>query len=82
MTTTLASILAWHDHHDGWGPGPWWPLLWILFWGAVVGGFLWWRRRHPSRRDAAAVLAERYAQGAISDEEYRQRRAVLSERAG
>jgi putative membrane protein len=78
-TATISTILTWHGHHGGWGPGPWWPLAWLLFWGAVAVGVLWWRRRHPARPNAEAVLAERYAQGDISDEEYRQRRAVLSE---
>jgi putative membrane protein len=80
MTTTTSLILAWHDHHGGWGPGPWWPLAWLLFWGALVVGVLWWRRRPSVRRDAETVLAERYARGDITDEEYRHRRDVLSER--
>jgi putative membrane protein len=68
-----------------WGPGPWWPIfpiLWFaLFWGALI--FVGFRvRRGWGRRDAGeVVLAERYARGEISVDEYRERLAVLKERA-
>ena len=70
--------------HAGWGPGPWWPifpLFWIVFWGVVIfalfrfrGGR--WRQGHS----AQDVLAERYARGEISVQEYRERLSVLRER--
>jgi putative membrane protein len=74
---------------DHWHGGPWWGLwlAWmILFWGAVL--FLIFRvarRRGPwgtwgpwqQERTGHSVLAERYARGEISEEEYRQRLAVL-----
>lgn len=72
--------------HAG-GPGGWWPifpLLWFaLFWGAVVFvGFRFrrnWAGRFP-RGSAESVLAERYARGEISVQEYRERLGVLRER--
>ena len=70
------------------GPGGWWPifpLLWFaLFWGALFFfGFRFrrnWVRREPGA-SAEAVLAERYARGDISVQEYRERLAVLKEGA-
>jgi putative membrane protein len=64
------------------GPGAW-GLLFPLFWLAVVVGlvFLFRRRWHTDHvRSGRAVLAERYARGEISEEEYRSRAAVLKER--
>jgi putative membrane protein len=63
----------------GWGGGPWFlffPLLWIAL---FVGAFFLFRRRHDhwQRHSAEEVLAERYAKGEISADEYRQRLGVL-----
>ncbi|HEY1330519.1 MAG TPA: SHOCT domain-containing protein [Actinomycetota bacterium] len=63
----------------GWGAGPWF-LFFPLFWIAIlVGvGLLFRRGRgHWHSNSGAAVLAERYARGEITEEEYRQRRTVL-----
>jgi putative membrane protein len=66
----------------GWGPGPWF-LVFPLFWLAAVATFaLIFRRRRwrfPDERSAGEVLGERYARGEISEDEYRQRLAVLRE---
>ncbi|HEY3051054.1 MAG TPA: SHOCT domain-containing protein [Gaiellaceae bacterium] len=62
--------------HDDWGH-PWWP-IWPILWVAVAGTLVWLiaRRRHrphdPLDR-AREVLAERYARGEITGEEYRTR---------
>ncbi|RKN45063.1 SHOCT domain-containing protein [Streptomyces hoynatensis] len=77
-----------HFDHDG-GPGPW-VLLFPVIWAAVAFCAVWllrrtaWRRgfgpgghRHPG--SPLAVLGRRYAAGEIDAEEYRERRAVLSE---
>ena len=64
------------------GPGPW-VLVFPLFWVAVVVGLVFlFRRRWGTDhvRSGRAVLAERYARGEISEEEYRSRAAVLKER--
>jgi putative membrane protein len=67
------------------GGGPWhlvFPLLWL---GVIVALVLLWR---PGRRGrwqthtAQEVLAERYARGEISVEEYRQRLDVLKRKDG
>lgn len=67
--------------HAGWGPR--FGFLWIvLIWGAVA--FFFWRRR-GWRRDPSvsgeAVLAERFARGEITEDEYRERLRVLKESA-
>ncbi|OKI14043.1 SHOCT domain-containing protein [Streptomyces sp. CB03911] len=80
--TPAATALA--DY--GWvGPGPW-ILLFPLFWIAVVLLVVLVLRRTfrgrcwAGRPDAPlAVLGRRYAEGAIDAEEYRARRAVLTE---
>jgi putative membrane protein len=71
VTTVLAGA--------GWGGGPWFllfPLLWIAL---VVGAFFLFRRRSDrwQTNSAEEVLAERYARGEISADEYHQRRGVL-----
>ncbi len=83
MVELLATIGE-HAHRDfGWyGFGFIFPLLfWVLIFGAI---FFFARRRRDWHewhgvRSGESVLAERYAKGEISEEEYRQRKAVLRE---
>jgi putative membrane protein len=71
-TLVLANSGDW-DH--GWAL---WPLMWV-FWIALVtlGVWLVMRRTRPSEErgldSARRILAERYARGEISSEEYRER---------
>jgi putative membrane protein len=65
-----------------WGPGPWF-LVFPLFWLAVVVGlalFFGGRRHHGRVGSAQAVLAERYARGEITEEEYRRALSVVKEK--
>lgn len=73
---------AWGWNQAGWGGGGWWWLagpLWMLFWLAVLGAGAWLvvrtvQRRQPGPHDRARdILAERYARGEVSSEEYRER---------
>ncbi|MER6396441.1 SHOCT domain-containing protein [Kitasatospora sp. NPDC001603] len=71
--------------HDGHWPGPW-ILLIPLAWAAVVFLVIVVLRRTVWRRGCGggadhplAVLGRRYAEGAIDAEEYRAKRAVLTE---
>jgi putative membrane protein len=72
--TLLATSENW-DH-------AWWP-LWLVFWLAVVGAVVWYvtRRRGggpPSGVDRARdILAERFARGELTAEEYRERLGQL-----
>ena len=71
-----------------WGAHPWFlffpllflPMLWIGFF--LLGRRLWLRRSRaqdlsPRRDTAESVLAHRYANGEIDDQEYTSRLAVL-----
>jgi putative membrane protein len=78
MNTVLASLLA----ADDWGHHHWWP-LWLLFWAALIGLGTWLivkrRDRHADPLDRAReILAERYARGEITGDEYRERLADLA----
>ena len=82
VMTTATQVLA---HSTDWGPGPWWPLFplfWVLVWGVVIFAVFRFRRggRWHQGRSAEDVLAETYARGDISVEEYRERLGVLRER--
>jgi putative membrane protein len=63
------------NNSDGWGH-PWWP-LWLLFWAALIGTGVWLVLKRRDHRDpldpARGVLAERFARGEMSGDEYRQR---------
>lgn len=80
----IATALEMVGHGAGWGPAGWWPifpLFWVLLWGAVIFALFRFRRgygAHPGR--AEDVLAERYARGEITVEEYRERLDVLKEK--
>lgn len=78
---TLASM----GTHGGWGAGPWWPifpLFWIVFWGVLIFAVFRFRRggRWHNGHSAENVLAERYARGEISVDEYRERLSVLKQK--
>jgi putative membrane protein len=87
--TVVGALLPLADgwHHDGWG-GPWF-LLFPLFWVIVILGIIWlvrgappWRRSRsgaPRVETGIDVLERRFAEGGISADEYRERRAVLEE---
>ena len=55
-----------------------------LFWGAIILGLVWLVRDGPRRRQAGpeetalTILDRRFAEGALSLEDYHQRRSVLT----
>lgn len=71
------------DHMDGWSAGGWIAMAigMILFWALVVLGVVWLLRAQPwnqdRREDPLDLLDRRLAEGAISAEDYRERRAIL-----
>lgn len=89
MLAQMASYAAMVQADPRWdGPGPWhgggpgwWLIFPILFWIVVVSavGYLTYRRspRQSARGAAERILAERFARGEISEDELKQRRAVL-----
>lgn len=81
---TYLTMLA-SDHDHGW----FWfwpivPLFWVLVFFLVARLFFWRNRRGPwgarfAGPDPRAILAERYARGEITLEEYRERLGNLEE---
>jgi putative membrane protein len=80
----IAYGLTWLlTHGDGWGrDGGWWWLfgpLMLAFWIGITAAAVWFVTRtfrqqpRTATERAADVLAERYARGEISTEEYRER---------
>ena len=79
--------LADFDGHMDWGGG-WGALMvvgMILFWALVIVGIVWLLREFASGRatpeksddDPLRTLDRRLAEGAISPDDYRERRAIL-----
>ncbi|MCL3818074.1 hypothetical protein [Aeromicrobium wangtongii] len=80
----LTQLLT-NDHgYDG--PGPWWPLLPLMWFAFFILAALIFMRAGRARRSGhgrcagEARLAERFATGEIDESEYRQRLAVLREK--
>lgn len=78
------SVLALHAGWDG--PGPWIGFAWLVIIGTVVGFWIFRASRgrgcgfgHRGQGSAEAALAERYARGEITEDEYRKARAVLKD---
>jgi putative membrane protein len=72
----LAALPLLADRNEDWGHH-WWP-LWLLFWAALIGTVIWLIMRRRDRRGdpldrGREVLAERYARGELTGEEYRER---------
>ena len=76
--------MGWHGQGGNWNG--WWALAWVcwmlIIWGwiAALAVFVVRRWRRSPRRPATApeeILAERYARGEITTEEYQERLAVL-----
>lgn len=87
VTTSLTALAGQGGPWQGGGGPPFPVLLFPLFWLLLIGGLvavavLGRRRREAAagRRSGERLLAERYADGSIEDEEYRARRAVLREK--
>ena len=68
--------------------GGWWivMMIWmVLFWVAVVAGVVWLARggfaerwRAEPRESPLEILDRRFAEGAMSADEYRERREVIA----
>jgi putative membrane protein len=80
-----AALLDPWDHH-GWGGAGWmwlWGGLMMLFWVALVAAVVWFVATRSGARPAGPadrareILAERYARGDITGDEYRERLDTL-----
>jgi putative membrane protein len=80
MTSFAQEVGPWR-----WGGGPWFPffplipLFWLLLIGGLVFALVRWGRPHgPTGLERAReILAERFARGEISPNEYRERLEAL-----
>ena len=77
----LALMLA----NDGGPGGEWWPIFPLLWFALIAGAIFFFGKRarrgmhqHPYL-SGQAVLAERYARGEISEQEYQDRLTVLKQ---
>lgn len=87
MNPALIAPLA-----DGWGMhgdvSGWWMIvmmpLMLLFWAGIVFGIVWLARggfdtrREPREETPSEILDRRFAEGAISAEDYNERREVIA----
>jgi putative membrane protein len=84
VSSDISQVLL-ADHWDG--PGAWWPIfpiLWLVVVAVIVTTCVTFDRRHRAYagpRSGEAKLAERFAAGEITEQEYRERRAVLKDQS-
>jgi putative membrane protein len=77
--TTITAISPVVASSGDWGDHGAWGLLWLAFWLVALGATAWLvvrlvRRRERSGIDKARdILAERYAKGELTSDEYRER---------
>ena len=88
MTFAQAVPMAdsWGMHGGDVGVG--WMIVMVLFWGAVILGVVWLLKTTATGlsthvpESPLETLDRRFAEGAISTEEYRERREVLAGNVG
>ena len=80
MVAAVEALAVHYPHSHG----AWWPIF-PIFWILFFVGIFWLLRRRgcgwSGSRTGESVLGERYARGEISENEYRERKRVLRERA-
>jgi len=84
VSCVLPALVSFGSHGwwQGWGPGGWgwlWGPIVLLLWAAAIAtvGWVVVRAARPRERPgvdrAREILAERYARGELTTEEYRER---------
>jgi putative membrane protein len=76
---TIAAITPFVAGSGEWGNHGAWGLLWLAFWLVALGATAWLvvrltrGRRRSGIDQARDILAERYARGELTSDEYRER---------
>jgi putative membrane protein len=86
IATNVILADTWGMHGDDFGVG--WMIVMmlgmVLFWGAIILGIVWLVRgslggwREGRAETPAEILERRFAEGAISVDEYRERREAIT----
>ena len=83
----MADTWGMHGGDVGWGWMVVMMVVMVLFWAAIILGIVWlvrggatgnWSLPMRRRETAADILERRFAEGAISVEDYRERREVIA----
>ena len=94
MNVAQAILLAdtWMHGGLGWGWMALMMVVMLLFWGAIIVGIVWLirgaaggsraRDRSVGKETPVESLDRRFAEGEISEEDYRGRREILAGRSG
>lgn len=92
IAPTIPLADTWMHGDWGWGWMSLMMLMMVLFWGGIIVGIVWLvrsaggapRTHEPSmsRETPVEILDRRFAEGEISEEDYRARREVLTGRGG
>ena len=88
IASTIPLADTWGMHGDDVGAG--WMIVMVLFWGAIILGIVWlirgsgrhWAVPAESRiptESPLEILERRFAEGAISIEDFKARRKALTE---
>ena len=92
IAQTIPLADTWMHGDWGWGWMAVMMVMMLLFWGGIIVGIVWllrgasWgakpREGDASRETPVEILDRRFAEGEISEEDYRARREVLTGRGG
>ena len=78
----IADTWSMHGSSGGWWIGT--MVVMVLFWGAIIVGAVWFARGTANgwgsrrRQTPSEILDQRFAEGAISADDYRARQEVLT----
>jgi putative membrane protein len=87
LALTLPLADGWGMHDGDWGWMIVMMFVMLLFWAAVILGIVWVARdgfarpRGERRETPTEILDRRFAEGAISVEDYNERRKVIADSA-
>jgi putative membrane protein len=78
MNTYAATTFLAEHYHEGWHPWPFFWLIPVLIWATIITVVIVVRRRCRGHR-GVWTLRDAFARGEVTEEQYRERLAVLRE---